>query len=115
MIIKGFNELVNLKEEIRSLLTTAQKEKIFPGAAAGISGKIGGHREQLTVSCGNACLIPEQVSMREDLYFDLASLTKPLATTLAVLCLIKEKKISLEESLPDLLQVPIEKKKKRYY
>lgn len=36
-------------------------------------------------------------------YFDLASLTKPLATTLAVLKLVQEGRLSLETSLADVL------------
>lgn len=103
--------LETLQAEIRPILTTAQKGKIFPGAAVGIAGNINGLREELLISCGHARLIPERTAMSADVFFDLASLTKPLATTLAVLCLMKEKKISLEESLPDLMQVPTEKRK----
>ena len=103
--------LEQLKQEIESLLSTAVHKKIFPGAAVGISGMVGGRREELLITYGNASLIPERVPMVKEVIFDLASLTKPLATTLAVLCLIKEKKIDLEESLPDLLQKPMDKNK----
>jgi CubicO group peptidase (beta-lactamase class C family) len=41
--------------------------------------------------------------VREDTVFDLASLTKPLATLLAILCLIKARKIKFSDSLPALL------------
>ena len=103
--------LEQLKREIEFLLSTAVQKKIFPGAAVGISGIVGGSREELLISIGNACLIPERVPMEKEVIFDLASLSKPLATTLAVLCLIKEKKIELEQSLGDLLQKPVDKNK----
>lgn len=104
--------LEKLQAEIRPILEKARKGSIFPGVAVGIAGKIADYREELLVSCGLARLMPERTAMSEDVFFDLASLTKPLATTLAVLCLMKEKKISLEETLPDLLQVPTEKRKR---
>jgi CubicO group peptidase (beta-lactamase class C family) len=103
--------LITLKKEIGPILARAQKEGIFPGAVVGISGKIGGRREELILYWGKASLFPAPVAMNEDVFFDLASLTKPLATTLSVLCLMKEKKISLEESLSVLLKVPTDKRK----
>ena len=50
--------------------------------------------------------------MTDATVFDLASLTKPLATTLSILCLIKDTCISLDDSLDFLLEkeVPLEKK-----
>jgi CubicO group peptidase (beta-lactamase class C family) len=103
--------MMTLKEEIGPILAAALKAKIFPGAVVGISGKVAGRRKEFILSCGYARLIPERVAMREDVFFDLASLTKPLATTLAVLCLMKENKISLDAQLPSLLQVSTEKRK----
>ena len=47
---------------------------------------------------------PGTRELNEKNIFDLASLTKPLATTLAILCLLKERKIDLNENLPSLLQ-----------
>jgi CubicO group peptidase (beta-lactamase class C family) len=47
--------------------------------------------------------------MNKEVFFDLASLSKPLATTLAILCLLKEKKISLDEPLSSLLQIKTDK------
>ena len=41
--------------------------------------------------------------MTIDTIFDLASLTKPLATALAVMVLVQQKKISLEQNLGDVL------------
>lgn len=55
----------------------------------------------------------EAAKIEESVFFDLASLTKPLATTLAILALIKEKKIKLTDNLLTLLEeeLPQEKKK----
>jgi CubicO group peptidase (beta-lactamase class C family) len=46
---------------------------------------------------GFRSLLPEKSPMRPDSIFDLASLTKPLATTTALMLLVREKKIRLED------------------
>jgi len=101
--------LASLEEAIHTILNSARKKKIFPGAAVGISGTFSGRREEVILTCGYASLVPAMVSMNENVFFDLASLSKPLATTLAVLCLVKEKKILMDEPLSSLLQKKTEK------
>jgi len=61
--------------------------------------------------CGNAVIIPEPQLLAEKTCFDLASLTKPLATTLAILALVEDGSLALGERLPQLLarKVPDEK------
>ncbi|GIW45996.1 MAG: D-alanyl-D-alanine carboxypeptidase [Candidatus Binatia bacterium] len=46
---------------------------------------------------GNRCLIPQVAPMREDTIFDVASLTKALATSVAMMILVKEGKIRLDD------------------
>lgn len=46
---------------------------------------------------GHAVLRPERIPMRRDTIFDLASLTKPLATTTAVLLLVHEGRLDLDD------------------
>jgi CubicO group peptidase (beta-lactamase class C family) len=51
------------------------------------------------------------MDMRKDTIFDLASLTKPLATTLAVMSLVDDDQISLEQTLSDLLPATLPRDK----
>lgn len=70
------------------------EEKKLPGAVVLIArqGKIV-HLK----AYGDAEILPERVPMTVDRVFDLASLTKPLATGLAVTRLIEEGKLSLDD------------------
>ena len=91
--------LILLKKEIKKLLKKGVLQGVFPSAAAGVIYGSGKGKEEVIVHYGHATLYPEKRKILKNNYFDLASLTKPLATTLAVLCLIKEKKIDIDEKL----------------
>ena len=67
---------------------------IFPGAVVLVS-----HDERIVYerAFGHRSLEPRQTPMEPATIFDLASLTKPLATTIAVMHLIKEKKLRLDD------------------
>jgi CubicO group peptidase (beta-lactamase class C family) len=94
------------------LLRNAVSRHVFPGAAVGIAVHCGLRRRSFFACWGNAALVPQPRQLANTTLFDLASLTKPLATVLALLCLIQEKKITLDEPLASLLQreVPADKK-----
>ena len=62
-------------------------------------------------SIGYAQKIPYSVSIKKDTIFDLASLTKPLATTLAIMKLVNDGFISLDTHISDILSTPKDKKK----
>jgi CubicO group peptidase (beta-lactamase class C family) len=100
-----------LQQDIKKILEKGILEGIFPSAAAGISFGLGKEKKELITYCGNATLYPKKRELKKNDFFDIASLTKPLATTLAILCLIKEKKIDIEEKLPSLLGKKIKGKK----
>ena len=105
--------LIALQKYIGKLLEKGVKEGIFPCAAAGIIYGYGKEKIQCICHYGNATLLPEKRRLKENNFFDLASLTKPLATTLAILCLIKEKKIDIDEKLPSLVEKKITGVKKK--
>jgi CubicO group peptidase (beta-lactamase class C family) len=67
----------------------AVAEGVFPGAVVLVSRDEKIAYEQ---AFGYRSLAPRQTPMELGTIFDLASLTKPLATTLAIMLLIKEKK-----------------------
>ena len=67
---------------------------VFPGAVALVSK---GDEIVFESAFGFRSLVPEKTPMQSDTIFDLASLTKPLATTPAVMLLVREKKIRLDD------------------
>jgi CubicO group peptidase (beta-lactamase class C family) len=66
----------------------------FPGAVVLVSsaGTIRYH-----AAFGARSLIPERTPMRLDTAFDLSSLTKPLATTLAFMLLMRDRRVQLDD------------------
>lgn len=81
-----------------SLVENAFKEAVaqgvFPGAVALVSK---GDEVVFERAFGWRSLVPDKTPMQLDTIFDLASLTKPLATTTAILLLVREKKVHLED------------------
>ncbi len=72
----------------------AVAQGVFPGAVV-LVGK--GDEVVFERAFGHRSLVPEKSPMQIETIFDLASLTKPLATTVAIMLLVREKKIRLED------------------
>jgi len=75
---------------------TAIAEGVFPGAVLLIG------KEDAIVyerAFGNRSLVPQKTPMLPDTIFDLASLTKPLATSLSLMLLVREKKLRLDDQV----------------
>lgn len=104
-----------LTDELDLLFQEALIQGVFPGAVFGISCGPPSARHCLIKAYGHlwaAGLGPAgNQRMSEEVLFDLASLTKPLATVLAVLSLKWQGVLRLQDRLPDLLgmQVPVDK------
>jgi len=79
---------------------TAVAEGRIPGAALGIVGADG--RRAVKVA-GMAALVPQPEALTEAHWFDLASLTKVIATTTMVLRLADEGRLGLDQPLTDLI------------
>ncbi|SHI30835.1 serine hydrolase domain-containing protein [Wenxinia saemankumensis] len=77
----------------------------IPGAVLGVIAADGTRQ---IVHAGRAATIPDPAPMRDDTVFDLASLTKPVFTAEAILALVEEGAIALDDPLttliPDLCQ-----------
>lgn len=84
---------------IDRLMRRAVSQRVFPGAVLLVAreGRIGFERVY-----GHSDLFHRQ-TVSQDTFFDLASLTKPLATALAVLHLVDGGALSLEGRLGELL------------
>lgn len=85
---------------IDRILRLAQKGRVFPGAVLLVSRE--GRREYVG-AFGQADLTTGQ-QMTPDTVFDLASLTKPLATALAAMKLVQAGNLSLDQTIEDHLQ-----------
>jgi CubicO group peptidase (beta-lactamase class C family) len=81
---------------IEQAFEEAIAQGVFPGAVVLI-----GRGEEVLYerAFGSRSLVPAKSPMQAHMIFDLASLTKPLATTLAVMLLVKEEKIRLDDSV----------------
>lgn len=77
----------------------------IPGAVLAVLAPDGTRQ---TIAAGMAALVPDRVAMTENTWFDLASLTKVVFTTTAILKLVEAGRISLDDPLtvaiPDLRQ-----------
>ena len=97
-------------KRILDLLLSAVSDGVFPGCVLLVS-----HRKKIVFfeAVGNSGLIPTPRPMTRQTRFDLASLTKPLATALSILCLVSRGMVRLDDSLAKLLSsttVPGDKK-----
>ncbi|TPM09247.1 MULTISPECIES: serine hydrolase [unclassified Mesorhizobium] len=86
-------------------LAAAVAAKRIPGGVLGIVDRNG---DRITRAIGSAQLVPKQRPMREESWFDLASLTKVIFTTPRILALAQDGAIDLDAPLvsvlPDLRQ-----------
>jgi len=82
-----------------ALMSSGVAKGVFPGGVLLISKE----RKQLFCKAYGQSDIFFKMPMTRETIFDLASLTKPLATTLAVMKLIEQKKIFLEQSVASIL------------
>ncbi len=88
------------EKRILRLLLDAVPDTVFPGAVLLVCRR---KKTLFFEAVGNASLVPTPRPMTRKTRFDLASLTKPLATALAVLWFVSQEKIQLDASLPELL------------
>jgi len=86
-------------EKINNAMTEALSDNVFPGGVLLVSVK---GRVLFFEAYGSANRISGK-TMTRDTFFDLASLTKPLATTLAVMKLVQEGRLEIEDKVASIL------------
>ncbi len=101
----------DVEKTVKRLLLEGVENQVFSGATAGIVAKTAGKRKTWFFTAGFTSWLPTGTEVNKATVFDLASLTKPLATTLAVLCLLRDHHLSLDIGLATLLgrEVPSDK------
>lgn len=85
---------------VNELITQAIEQKDFPGAVllVGKNGKI-----VLRKAYGESQWIPERQPMKAAMIFDLASITKPVATATSIMILIEQGKIRLWDKVMNFI------------
>ncbi len=87
-----------------SRVSEAVKHSIAKGEVPGAVVLVGRHgRIALVEAAGQRAVVPTPEPMTRDTIFDMASLTKPLATATSVMKLIEEGKLKLDDRLGTLL------------
>ncbi len=81
-------------EKAQSVLEYGIENQAYPGAVAGVANK---DKILFLEAVGHSRLAPTERPMERDDLFDLASLTKPVATATALLRLVHLGKVSLDE------------------
>ena len=94
-------------EQLQYCLNKALDDDVFPGYAVGIDDG----KKNYILTGGYTSYLKNK-AIQSDTLFDLASLSKPLATTLACLVLIKEGVIHLDMPLEKLLGCGVPRDKK---
>lgn len=90
---------------IVSAITSGVEEGVFPGAVL-LATK---GRKRIFEAAGWACLLPRRIRMTKETIFDLSSLTKPVATTYAIMCLNRDGRLDLRDRLKKFFKVPDDK------
>jgi CubicO group peptidase (beta-lactamase class C family) len=94
-------------KRIADFIEKGAEEGVYPGAVLLIA--LGGEMDFFRAT-GYLSLIPEYVPMKKDTIFDLASLTKVLATTLAVMRLVDQERVGLDRPISEIIQSPLKDK-----
>ena len=92
--------IVEKMGRVSELLEEGTRQGVYPGAVLLVAR---GDEMVLFKAVGHCSLSPEMAPMRKDTIFDLASLTKPLATTLGIMKLVDQRCLNLDEPLTNLL------------
>jgi CubicO group peptidase (beta-lactamase class C family) len=87
-------------QQIQALLEKGVTDGVYPGAVMVVAkqGKV-----VFFEAVGQASRIPQSAPMKKETIFDLASLTKPLVTTLVLMKLVSDGRIFLDGPLSDIL------------
>lgn len=105
--------MARLEKECDGLMVRALNDKVFPGSGIGVIHGTGNEGKGFIKSYGKSSLFPEERANNKEIFYDIASLTKPLATTLALLSLCTEGKIKLTDTVGDILSSNVPENKRK--
>ena len=96
--------MMKSRSAVRQLMIEGAREGVYPGAVLLVARK---NEIVFFEKTGHRALLPTPLAMKNDTPFDLASLTKPLATTLSIMKLFDEGAVHPDQSLGDLLRISL--------
>jgi len=107
-----FTPFSSLEYHLNFLCQQGVEKEVFPGVVAAVSMGFGKERKRIISSFGKTRLDTNGATVESTTFFDLASLTKPLATTLLVLYLIEKGVLDLNDRYRDItrMKIPADKK-----
>ncbi len=85
---------------LKNIVSWGVRSGVYPGCVLVVGNS---RRILFEMHAGHACINPETVAIRKDTIFDVASLTKPLATVLGVMKLINDGLMDLDQHLKEVL------------
>lgn len=97
---------------IESLLEEAMHSHIFPSYAVGICSYGESNTKRCLILSGRNQREIKKIKESKKIYYDLASLTKPLSTALAMVALVGAGKISLNDKIENYLPVTLPEDKR---
>lgn len=103
----------NIQEILTSLLGEAIATGITPGGVAAVEFSVDGQRKSYSGAAGITSFENKSKEVSIDTAYDLASLTKPLVTSLLVMVLVERGEIKLSDRLETLIDdfyVPADKR-----
>ena len=90
---------MNLTKEIKKIIDKGVKDNIFPSGCVGVYYKKENSFNKITLNTSNFIKKKKNKRDKEKIYYDLASLTKPLSTVLSFISLKKEGIIRPEDNI----------------
>lgn len=92
----------NLEQTLKNCIVTGLNNNIFSGASVAVSQLGINGFERVTVNAGKTDFEKGSQDIENNVFYDLASLTKPLVTVLSLFQLVREKKLTLTDTLKDI-------------
>src|SRR5215469_2146259 len=106
LAMKANTRSAGLSADVLSVLTDSVQDRIFPGAVAALISST----DEIYIPYGREAYDPIARAISDESIFDVASLTKILATTTAVMQLVERKQLALHDRafkfVPQLRQAP---------
>lgn len=89
----------NLEQKLNNHIVTALNNKVFSGLSMAVSKLHGKGAERVIINAGKTDFEYPFQDIENNIFFDLASLTKPLVTVLSLYQLVREKRLCLDDKL----------------
>src|SRR5215475_589806 len=106
LAMKANTRSVGLSADVLSVLRDSVQDRIFPGAVAALISST----DEIYIPYGRETYDPIARPISDESIFDVASLTKILATTTAIMQLVERKQLALHDKVfnfvPQLRRVP---------